>query len=171
MLKLSHTLLVVISGAIWFGIGVFLLSLGLNLIVDSSQIEQQIPILRTLEPYFGIEQAVLVLIVACLFIGYAKGRFVLGKSARRGVARILTFPNPTSLVNIYSMPYYLLLGGMIALGMSVKYLGLPNDVRGAVDVAIGSALINGAVIYFRLAAAIKKKQTLYPKESAERLTK
>lgn len=162
MLKLSHTALIAISGLVWLAIGVFLLSLGLNLIVASTQpeflaIEKQYPILATLEPYFGIEQAALFLIVACLFVGYAKGRYVLGKSARRGVARILTFPNPTSLANIYSMPYLLLIGGMVGLGMSIKYFGLPNDVRGAVDVAIGSALINGAMIYFRLATAIKQK--------------
>jgi hypothetical protein len=162
MFKLSHTVLIAISGLVWFGIGVFLLSLGLNLIVASTQpeflaIEKQYPVLGALEPYFGIEQAALALIVLCLFVGYAKGRYVLGKSARRGVARLLTFPNPTSLANIYSMPYYLLIGGMIGLGMSIKYLGLPNDVRGAVDVAVGSALINGAMIYFSLAVALRKK--------------
>lgn len=164
MLKLSHTALIVISGLVWLGIGIFLLSLGLNLIVGSTQYEvlvigKHTPILETLAPHFGLEQAALLLVVLCLAVGYAKGRFVLGKSARRGVARILTFSNPTSIANIYSGPYYLLLAAMIGLGMSIKFLGLPDDVRGAVDVIIGSALINGAMIYFRLAFAISQKVT------------
>jgi hypothetical protein len=164
MLKLSHTALVVISGLVWLGIGIFLLSLGLNLIVGGAHPEllassKHTPILETLTPYIGLEQAALLIVVICLAIGYAKGRFVLGKSARRGVARILTFSNPTSLLNIYSGPYYLLLALMVGLGMSIKFLGLPDDVRGAVDVIIGSALINGAMIYFRLAFALRQKAT------------
>ena len=135
MLKLSHAALVVISGLVWFGIGIFLLSLGLNLIVGGTHLElaangKYTPILEMLTPYLGLEQAALLIVVIGLTIGYAKGRFVLGKSARRGVVRILTFPNPTSITNIYSGPYYLLLALMIGLGMSIKFLGLPDDVRG-----------------------------------------
>lgn len=166
MIKFSHATLTAVSGFIWLAIGGFLLSLGLRLIVGSIQpefayFEKRFPILDTLAPYFGgIEQAALLLIVLCLLIGYLKGRYVLGKSARSGVARLLTFPNPTSIGNLYSTKYYILLGGMVGLGMSIKYLGLPNDVRGAVDVAIGAALINGAMIYFRLAYAIRKGERI-----------
>lgn len=164
MFKLSHTTLIVISGLVWLGVGFFLFSLGLNLIVESTHldllaIEKHSPILETLAPYFGMEQAALLLVVLCLAAGYAKGRFVLGKSARRGVARILTFSNPTSIANIYSRSYYLLLALMIGLGMSIKFLGLPDDVRGAVDVTIGAALINGAMIYFKLASALRQKMS------------
>ena len=89
------------------------------------------------------------MVAVCLMIGYLKGKHVLGKSAVRGIERIRAFPNPTSLGNIYSAKYYVLLAIMIGLGLSIKYLGLPHDVRGAIDVAIGAALINGALIYFR----------------------
>lgn len=156
MLRLSHRVLIIISGAIWMAVGVFLMTLGLGLLVEGiksaklSDIESRLPILNNLGPYLGgIEQAALILIALCLFVGYMKGKHVLGKSARRGIERIRSFPNPTSLSNIYSAKYYILLGAMVGLGMSIKFLGLPNDVRGAVDVAIGAALINGAMIYFR----------------------
>lgn len=164
MFKFSHATLIAVSGFIWLAIGGFLLSLGLRLILGSIQpefayFEKHLPLLDNLTPIFGgIEQAALLLIAFCLMIGYFKGRYVLGKSARRGVARLLTFPNPTSIGNLYSSKYYLLLGAMVGLGMSIKYLGLPNDVRGAVDVAIGAALINGAMIYFRLAYAVRKSE-------------
>lgn len=155
-MKLSHAKLIVISGLVWFGIGVYLLQLGLNLLlggVNSPDLSaSQYPLLRTLSPYTGsLESAAIVLVVIALFIGYFKGRYVLGKSAKRGVDRIRSFSNPAPLQNIYSWQYYILLGGMVALGISIKYMGLNHDVRGLIDAAIGSALINGAMIYFKLA--------------------
>lgn len=154
-MKLSHTKLIVISGLIWFGIGVYLLQLGLNLLlggVNNPVLLDNYPLLKTLLPYLGsFETAVVMLIVLALFIGYFKGRYVLGKSAKRGVDRIRSFPDPAPLHHIYSAKYYILLGSMVALGISIKYMGLPNDVRGLIDAAIGSALINGSMIYFKLA--------------------
>jgi hypothetical protein len=161
-MKLSHTKLIMISGLVWFGVGVYLLQLGLNLLlggVNSPDLSaSQYPLLRTLSPYTGsLESAAIVLVVIALFIGYFKGRYVLGKSAKRGVDRIRSFPNPAPLQNIYSWQYYILLGSMVLLGISIKYMGLNNDVRGLVDAAIGSALINGAMIYFKLAQGQQSK--------------
>ena len=155
-MKLSHIKLIMISGLVWFGIGVYLLQLGLNLLLSGVHHPDlstgQYPLLKALSPYTGsVEAAVVALVVIALFIGYFKGRYVLGKSAKRGVDRIRSFSDPAPLKNIYSAKYYILLGGMVALGISIKYMGLNNDVRGLIDAAIGSALINGAMIYFRLA--------------------
>jgi hypothetical protein len=152
-MKLSHTKLIMISGLIWFGIGIYLLQLGLNLLL--SGIEQDLatsnyPLLRILSPYTGsLELAIIVLVVIALLVGYFKGRYVLGKSAKKGVDRIRSFPNPAPLKSIYSAKYYLLLAAMMGLGISIKYMGLSNDIRGWIDTTIGSALINGAMIYFR----------------------
>jgi hypothetical protein len=159
MLKISHANLTFISGLIWFAVGVFLLQLGLTLLADPVQATKDgyYPILNFFQSFVGgVQGAVIVLIAICLYIGFLKGKYVLGKSAKKGVERICSFPNPTGLQNIYRAKYYILLGGMIALGMSIKYLGLPNDVRGAVDVIIGAALINGAALYFRMGLNLRK---------------
>jgi hypothetical protein len=42
---------------------------------------------------------------------------------------------------------------MMALGLVFRFLPIPIDLRGLIDVAIGSALINGAMLYFRAARA------------------
>lgn len=158
MFKVSHTTLVYISGLIWLAVGFMLLRLGLTLLVGSATDSTGFfPLTTFLSTYMGLNSAVLLLVGCAFFIGYMKGRFVLGKSAHRGVERILSFSNPTNLGNIYSLKYYILLGGMIALGVSIKYLGIPNDIRGLVDVAIGVALLTGASIYFRHAVALKKR--------------
>ncbi len=152
MLKLSHRTLIILSGMVWLAVGCSLLWVGLHLLIEGTQLENSLkyPLFTKMAPYIGgVEQAALALIVLGLYIGYMKGRFVLGKAAAKGIDRIRTFPNPTSIRDIYSRKYYLLLGGMVLLGMSIKWLGVPQDVRGFVDVAIGSALINGALHYFR----------------------
>lgn len=161
-MKLSHTKLIILSGLIWFGAGFYLLQLGLNLLLQGVNTEAAIsnntPLIQLLSTYLGSgETAAIILIVIALFIGYLKGYYVLGKSAHRGVDRILSFPNPAPLSRIYSAKYYILLAGMMALGVSIKYIGLNNDIRGFIDAIIGSALINGAMIYFRLAQNLKAR--------------
>lgn len=161
MLKLSHASLIFISGLIWLAVGVFLLQIGLRLLLDPSLHEGSYPILEFFQSFLGKgQESAIVLIALCLYIGFLKGKHVLGKSARKGVERIRSFSNPTGIQNIYSAKYYILLGVMIALGVSIKYLGLPNDVRGAVDVIIGAALINGAVLYFRMGCDTGKSTDL-----------
>lgn len=161
-MKLSHTKLIILSGLVWFGVGIYLLRLGLNLLISSMYGQSDsgansYPLIAALKPYMGsVENVALLLAVIALSIGYLKGRFVLGKSAQRGVERIKSFSNPTSLMNIYSAKYYVLLGLMITLGISIKYVGLNEDIRGVVDVIIGSALINGAMIYFQQAQQLKR---------------
>lgn len=157
MFKISHKALIIISGLIWLAVGCFLLPLGLNFLLQAVQnhrlqTNNHYPLLQLFSSFnFDVENAVIVLIVLGMLVGYSKGRYVLGKSALKGVSRIRSFPNPTELKNIYSLKYYILLGVMIGLGVSMKYLGIPADIRGAIDVAIGAALIHGAMIYFRLA--------------------
>jgi hypothetical protein len=161
-MKLSHTKLIVISGMIWFAVGFYLLQLGLNLLLGGVHINiaENYPLLKVASSLFDNgEIAAIVLVVIALFIGYLKGRYVLGKSAQKGVVRILTFPNPAPLSQIYSLKYYVLLVLMMGLGVSMKYIGLNDDVRGFIDAIIGSALINGAMIYFRLAQGVRAKSS------------
>lgn len=159
MFKVSHTVLIVLSGLIWLAIGCFLLPLGLNFIVGALLKEnfatQSHPILTAMAPFVGGgESAALIWIALALAIGFFKGRFVFGKTVQRSVNRILSLPNPVHLSKIYPWQYYLLLSSMILLGFLVKFL--PLDIRGGVDVIIGSALINGAMLYFRQAFAVRK---------------
>lgn len=154
MFKLSHTSLVFIAGVVWLAIGAMLLPMGLNFLIESILKENLLtlnrPILDTFAPFLGgLDSVVLVLISICLIIGYFKGRYVLAKTVRKSVERIMLLPNPSSLAQIYAKKYYLLLAFMMLLGFIAKLM--PMDVRGAVDVTIGAALINGAMLYFRYA--------------------
>lgn len=153
MFKMGHSTLIFLSGFVWLAVGCFLLPLGLNFIVESLLKEnaaQPHPVLYFLAPYVGgLDAAALVWIAFALLIGFLKGRKVFSKSVQRSVSRILALPNPAPLSKIYTLSYYLLIASMVLLGVLVRYA--PLDIRGGVDVAIGSALINGAMLYFRQA--------------------
>jgi hypothetical protein len=95
------------------------------------------------------EVAAAILFVLSLSIGYAKGRFVLSKSATRTINRLRTLPSPTPIYQLYSPPYYLLLALMVCLGISIKYLGITGEIRAIIDVAIGTALLSGSIEFFR----------------------
>jgi hypothetical protein len=159
-MRLSKTTWIAISGMIWFVVGVGLLTLGINFIVFKAQMEvhETTSLIAKIAPMAGgREKAALALIAMGLIIGFIKGRYVLVKTVRRVVERILTLPSPVKMSQIYSRGYLMLISGMILLGLSMKWLGLPTEIRGLIDVAIGSALMNGAVAYFRIAFAVDKE--------------
>ena len=157
-MHLGKTAWIVISGLMWFVVGIGLLTLGMNFIV----IVAQSPIQSSLMAFFssfsgGQEQAALTLITMALVVGFIKGRFVLVKTTKRVVSRIVALKDPISFSQVYSKGYLFLIGGMILLGMSMKWINLPLELRGFVDVAVGSALMNGASAYFRAAFALRKQ--------------
>lgn len=160
IMHLSKTTWIAVSGVIWFVVGIGLLTLGLNFIVFKAQIEldETTSLIAKISPIAGgREQAALALIITGLILGFVKGRFVLVKTVRRVVERILSLDVPVKFSQVYSKGYMALIGGMILLGMSMKWIGLPAEVRGLIDVAIGSALMNGATAYFRIAFAVSRQ--------------
>ncbi len=144
-----------LAGFVWLVVGLGLLTLGLRLIVETALVHQLFPtegssLISVVAPVSGgYEQAGMVLVAAALAVGYFKSRFVLAKTVRRAVARIRSFKEPTPIGKLYSPLFYLLIAAMIGLGALMRASGIPNDIRGLVDVAVGSALINGSVQYFR----------------------
>lgn len=159
-MRLSKTTWIAISGMIWFIVGMGLLTLGLNFIVHKAQVDigETTSLIAALSPLAGgREQGALALIAIGLIIGFIKGRYVLVKTVRRVVERILSLDLPVSFSKIYSRGYFFLIGGMILLGLSMKWIGFPTEIRGLIDVAVGSALMNGASAYFRAARQIHQE--------------
>ncbi len=145
------------------GIGILLLTKGIRYLVEGGN-----AVINGTQHGFSLigkisqftkspEQAALILICAALLVGFFKGRVVFKRTVNRVVDRIRSLPSPANLKSIYSKGYIFLIGGMMLLGMSFKFLPLPLDVKGFIDFAIGSALINGAMLYYR--AAFTKTQS------------
>ncbi|SRR3989339_174682 len=155
-MKVRQNVAIALSGITWMGIGILLLSKGFSLIL-TPPLDSNSAVLPFLSSYVGTaQQASLILICLGLFIGFLKGRLVLSRSASRIIARIVALPNPCSLTSIYPRSYLILLASMMGLGMLFKWIPLPYDVKGLIDVAIGSALTNGSAFYFRHFASQNK---------------
>lgn len=159
-MHLTKTTWIAISGVIWFIVGMGLLTLGLNFIIHKAQVdvEETTSLIALLSPVAGgREKAAMAVMAIGLLLGFIKGRFVLIKTVRRLVKKILVLEAPIRFSEVYGPSYLLLVGSMISLGLGMKWLGIPMEIRGLIDVAVGSALINGASAYFRAALAIHKQ--------------
>lgn len=151
---MKHRAWVAFSGFLWFAIGVSLLYKGLHFIAQAAFEPNSLS--ARMQGMFGSpQQASTVLIAAGLIIGYMKAKFVLSKTVRRVVARIASLPLPIRFKDVYSPSYWILILAMVGIGLTFRFLPIPLDLRGAVDVAIGSALVNGAMLYFRAARGLQ----------------
>lgn len=156
---MRKTTWIAISGIVWFAVGFGLLTLGMRFIVELARfhISDTTSFIARLTPMAGgREQAAMALILTGLILGFIKGRYVLVKTVRRVTERILKLEEPVRFSQVYSRGYLFLIAGMVGLGMCMKWFHIPQDIRGVVDVAVGSALINGAMLYFRMALAVNK---------------
>jgi hypothetical protein len=150
---MKHRGWIVFSGFVWFFIGVMLLYKGVHLVALAAF--QKDSLCASMQETFGSAQnAAAFLIAAGSMIGFLKGRFVLAKTAKRVVSRIASQSLPIRFKNAYSPSYWILIGFMMALGMVFRFLPIPIDIRGLIDIAIGSALISGSIFYFKAAKAM-----------------
>jgi hypothetical protein len=151
-MKISHRQFVFLSGLIWLTIGIVLFLVGLNLSVSAILKENLLvkshPLLDLLSPLAGgYEPAALFVFLLSLLIGYLKGQFIFKKTAFRIINRASSIPNPSAIHHFYSWHYYCLIAIMISLGIIMRYL--PLDLRGAIDLIVGFALMLGSFHYFR----------------------
>jgi hypothetical protein len=141
----------IISGLKWFAIGVMLLTRGLRLITAAAdQVGVKAPLIHAFQAFTSSRhQAALLIICLGLFVGFIKGRTILAKTVKRIADRINPYHEGLTLKQAYDNKYWVVIGLMMVLGMMFRMFAIPFDIRGGVDVAIGSALINGAMLYFR----------------------
>ncbi len=149
-MKIRQGVAIAFSGITWMGIGILLLTKGFSLIL-TPQIPKNVALFmpKLVSLAGSAQQAALIIACIGLLIGYLKGRFVLRKTANRVIARIVSLPNPCPLSSIYPRSYLILLSSMIALGMCLKWISMPYDLKGMIDIAVGAALTNGSAFYFR----------------------
>ena len=159
MLTLSHKNWITFSGITWLLIGGGLFTKGIFLILGGISLEEStaaLPFLHNLAVLTGgIEQAAVVIIACALLIGRLKARMVLSKTINRVITHIKKQKDPLFISSVYQRNYFILIGSMMFLGMALKRVIPYPDVMGAIDLAIGSALIQGGVGYFREGVFLK----------------
>jgi len=81
------------------------------------------------------------LVIGALLIGTIKSRYVLDKSARRGIERINHFSGNTCIGAVYSWKTWLLVIAMMLFGLIVRSSPISRDLIGFICVAIGWSLV------------------------------
>ena len=108
------------ASALWTVIGLFLMYRGITYLTPD---------------YF------LPLSIIGIILGSLKSYLVLNKAASRGVERIKRFGDNTCIGAVYSWRTWLLVLGMILLGVILRMSPIAPDFIGTVCIAIGWALL------------------------------
>lgn len=155
-MKCKHKTLIFLAGFVWLCAGVMLLTMGIRFLLETvrNPLLCYVPGSFSISNFFGKfvtdkTQAVLLVLLLALTVGYMKGRVMLAKAVKRQVTRIRLLPNPASLRYLYSKGYFVLIAVMALMGALLRVLPITLDTRGFVDVIIGAALINGSMLFFR----------------------
>lgn len=155
----KHSLITVV-GLVWFVVGIFLLFSGLQLIFLTALLNGQsfTPILSVVMYAFtgAVIPSIVVSVFLGLLLGYAKSKWAFVRMIRKTVQRIYPMPGLVRISSLYRLHEALLIIAVIALSRIAKILHFPPDIQGVINIAIGSALISGAVVYFRFALRIKE---------------
>lgn len=104
------------------------------------------------------ERASIFLIVLGISLGLLKAKAVMSKAASKNAQRLVGLQQ-VSLIQIFDPKLWIIIAAMMGLALVMTKIGVPTDWRSVVDIAVGTALIQGASHYFRLArvpAAVSK---------------
>jgi hypothetical protein len=115
----THLLL---AALLWSGVGTLLLTKGAFRLVRVAD-------------YQG------VIIGASLVAGSLKGYFVLDRSARRTINRISGFNDNTCFGAVYSIRTWMLVAGMIGMGILLRRSSLPPELLSFIYLTIGWGLL------------------------------
>ena len=148
----------IFSALLWLLVGGLLFFKGLKFVEQITHKGLQEGFFKSFFFSYGMtqEKEALAILSAALLIGFVKGRFMLSKSVKRMKNHLLSCAAQISFKEAYPKGYYFLLGGMFLLGLLMKFMPLPIEWRAFIDVAVGSALIQGAILYVKEALLIKK---------------
>jgi hypothetical protein len=140
------------QGLVWLAVGLYLLPLGIFFLMQTLE-----PGYSSSLPLYGLLASISLtptesacsLLALGLLIGRIKSRTVFAKAVTKSEQYVASLPARASVFKIYPPRYILLVGVMMGLGISMRVFSVPLDIRGFVDVAVGAALTQGAIAYFK----------------------
>lgn len=129
---------------LWLVGGVFLCYRGLERLMNVDDISR-----------VGFNTVVIAGLIG-LAVGLAKGMFVLSKTSNKNIERLDALTEPLPPRNVYSKRSWIVIALMIGIAMTINFglIPMPIYIRGAVNLAIGFALIISSLNYLGL----KKKK-------------
>jgi hypothetical protein len=108
-----------LAACLWSIAGIFLMTRGMSWLMASEKLWLALP---------------------AVIAGSLKSLFILDKSARKGVYRILALADGTCLGAVYSIKTWLLVLVMIGSGVLLRHSSMPMELLGAIYTTIGWSL-------------------------------
>jgi hypothetical protein len=142
-IKLTFKPLMILAFALWATGGLMLIKNGLGFL--------QLVEIDTTTLALGVGLA--------LIIGFAKGKFVLGKASIRNILRLQALKEPVRPVHVYPLRSWITIGIMLLIGISMTVFQAPVFVRGLVNLGIGMGLLVSSVTYLRYMNAMNPYNT------------
>ncbi len=90
-----------------------------------------------------------IIVALAILAGSLKAYFILDKSARRGIDRILTFKDGTCLGAVYSVKTWILVLCMMGMGVILRNSSLPLTLLCFIYFTIGWALLLSSRLAWR----------------------
>jgi hypothetical protein len=147
-MRIRHKTALLITGLLWMGIGAFLLLKGVRYLFYP---EENTLFISHLKQLFSSDfHAFLIPTLIAVLLGLFKGKFALSKAAHRLSQNLLKKPDPCPIFSLYPPAYFFLLLGMCFMGISIKWLPIPYDVKAVIDMTVGFALSTGSSYFFRV---------------------
>ncbi len=88
-------------------------------------------------------------VTIALALGIFKAKFVLEKTAKRIIERILKRDDPSHFFGFLPLKSWILIGSMIGLGILLRHSPLNRSLVWSVYVAIGAALFASSRIFWK----------------------
>jgi hypothetical protein len=116
----SQRVHLLLAASLWTGIGIMLIVRGVGWLVGSAWIW---------------------LIIPALALGTLKSLYILDRTAKRSLDRILRLADGTCLGAVYSFKTWMVVLLMMAAGYTLRHSTLPRSLLGTLYITIGWALL------------------------------
>ncbi|MBI5274299.1 MAG: hypothetical protein HY860_04510 [Chlamydiales bacterium] len=146
---MHRSVAMILASILWLTIGSLLLVKGLNMVNVLATWQAHAPLLSWFYQHQQKEMhAPLMLVFLGVFLGFIKGNTVFRKMVRKNVYRLKQMQR-VKVMQIFPRATWIIMASMMFLGFLFKLLPIPLDVRAVILIAVGSALIQGAIFYLR----------------------
>jgi len=143
LLKFRAPVLAGIAFVFWVALGGLLLGRGVSSLLALDGIVYQI-----------------VLIIIALIIGIYKGWDILAPVSKQNLLRLRRLPQPAPLWQVFSKTTWIIVAVMMVMGMTLRFLPLPDGFRAPVLIGVGLGMLIGAANYIRMFGLVRPRSLM-----------
>ncbi|MEC8307062.1 MAG: hypothetical protein VXZ72_04365 [Chlamydiota bacterium] len=146
-MKVTRSFIRYFSACVWLGIGALLVTRGAAYLLLALKDEESLLRQSAAHYHYAPLTGVIVISFMAFVLGTIKGQCAIKKRVYRMETQMLKLPYHFSFFQIYGLTAFLLVGLMMGLGMMVRWMPIPYEVKALLVVAVGTSLIQGGFTF------------------------